>query len=166
MVFKVFAPLDGAENAPRSTQDAPKPVLKSYFFDVQNCDRFWCDLGSILGAFWEPFWLPKRVPKSTQFMTPSNGVPKKTQEAPKRPQESSQEAPRSPKRASRGAKSSPKRPQRVPREPSRGTKSPHPQDPVTTKPPNQQAVKQSNQGQGGRRHRASALKIYIVEAPH
>ena len=116
-------------------------------------------MGSILGAFWEAFWLPKGVPKPIKFASPSKGAPKRPQEGPKRPQESSQEAPRSPQRASRGPKSSPKRPQRVPREPSRGTKSPHPQDPLTTKPPNQQAVKQSNQGQGGRRHRASALKI-------
>ena len=104
-----------------------------------------------MGAFWEAFWLPKGVPKSIKFASPSK-------DAPKRPQESSQEAPRSPQRTSRGSKSSPKRPQRVPREPSRGTKSPHPQDRLTTKPPNQQAVKQSNQCQGGRRHRAPALK--------
>ena len=150
--MKVFAPQDGTEKVPRSTQDAPKTVLKRYFFDVQNYDRFWSVLGSILGAFGEAFWLPKGVPKSIKFASPSK-------DAPKRPQESSQEAPRSPQRTSRGSKSSPKRPQRVPREPSRGTKSPHPQDPLTTKPSNQQAVKQSNQGQGGRRHRASALKI-------
>ena len=89
--FNLFAPLDGAENAPRSTQDAPKTVLKSYFFDVQNYDRFWSVLGSILGAFWEAFWLTKGYQKSTKFMSPSKGAPQEAprglQEGPKRPQE-------------------------------------------------------------------------------
>ena len=110
MVFNVSAPLDDAENAPRSTQDAPKTVLKSYFFDVQNYDRFWSVLGSILGAFGEAFWLQKGHQTSIKFVSPSKGAP---QEAPSRPQE-----------APRELQEDPKRPRSSPKEPPRGTKRP------------------------------------------
>ena len=55
--MKVFAPQDGTEKVPRLTQDAPKTVLEGYLFDVQNCDRFWFVLGSILNASLEAFWV-------------------------------------------------------------------------------------------------------------
>ena len=42
---------------PKIPQDAPKTVLESYLFDVQNFDRFWFVLGSILVAFGDAFWV-------------------------------------------------------------------------------------------------------------
>ena len=125
--FNVFAPLDGAKNAPRSTQDAPKMVLKSYFFDVQNCDRFWSVLGSVLGAFSDAFWLQKGYQKSLEVVSPSKGASKRPQGGPKRPQESPKRSPRGPRRHPREPSRGLKRPKRHPREPQetpRGTKKP------------------------------------------
>ena len=123
--FKVFAPSDGAKNAPRSTQDAPKTVLKSYFFDVQNCDQFWSVLGSILGAFGEAFWLQKEHQKLIKFVSPSKGAPKRHQEGSKRAPRGPRSAPRGPKRHLREPQEAPRGPKRHPREPQenpRGTK--------------------------------------------
>ena len=131
--MKVFAPQDGTEKVPRSTQDAPKTVLKRYFFDVQNYDRFWSVLGSILGAFGEAFWLPKWDQKSTKFGSPSKGASKRPQEGPKRPQESPKRVSRGPKRAPRRPQEAPERhprePQETPREPQEAAK--RPQDKVS-----------------------------------
>ena len=120
--FNVFAPSDGAENDPRSTQDAPKTVLKSYVFDVQNYDRFWFVLGSILGAFGEALWLPKGYQKSLKFVSPNKGASKTPQGAPKRPQESPKRVPRGPRRTSREAPRGPKRPKRQPKRAPRDSK--------------------------------------------
>ena len=120
------------------------------------------DFGATWARFWVPFGSPfgsQKAPKINPIHVPEQWRP---QEAPRRSQEAPRELPRGPKKPQEGLKRRQKlaqKPQRVPREPSRGTKSTHPQDPLTTKPPNQQNVKQSSQDQGGRRHWASALKI-------
>ena len=113
--MKVFASQDGTEKVPRSTQDSPKTVLKSYFFDVQNYDRFWCDLGSIWGAFWEAFWLPKGHQKLIKFISSSKSDPKRLKEGPKRPQESPERSPRGPRRTPREPQKAPKRLQEHPK---------------------------------------------------
>ena len=157
MFFFVFAPSDGAENAPRSTQDAPKTVLKSYFFDVQNCDRFWCDLASILGAFWEPFWLQKgsqNQPNScSRAMAPPRSpkkLPRGPKRAPKRPQEAPsgpQEAPKARPRGPRTAQELPKSPQEDPRTPKSAQERPTgPFHHQTAKPASRQTTKPRSGG--------------------
>ena len=53
--FHQNRPQDEAEIGPRSPQDGTKTVLKSFFFDVKICLRFWSVLGSVLVAFGAPF---------------------------------------------------------------------------------------------------------------
>ena len=115
--FNVFAPSDSAENDPRSTQDAPKTVLKSYVFDVQNYDRFWFVLGSILGR-----------PCGSQKVTKnhSNSCPR-TRAPPRR----LKEPPRGPKRAPRGCQGAPGGPQERPQEAPSGLRG-NPREPQET----------------------------------
>ena len=52
--FHQNRPQDEAKIGLRSPQDGPKTVLKSFFFDVKICLRFWSVLGSVLVAFGAP----------------------------------------------------------------------------------------------------------------
>ena len=52
--FHQNRPQDEAKIRLRSPQDGSKTVLKSFFFDVEICLRFWCVLGSVLVAFGPP----------------------------------------------------------------------------------------------------------------
>ena len=55
MFFHQNRPQDEAKIGLRSPQDGPKTVLKSFFFDVEICLRFWSVLGSVLVALGAPF---------------------------------------------------------------------------------------------------------------
>ena len=52
--FHQNRPQDEAKIRLRSPQDGSKTVLKSFFFDVEICLRFWSVLGSVLVAFGPP----------------------------------------------------------------------------------------------------------------
>ena len=52
--FHQNRPQDEAKIRLRSPQDGSKTVLKSFFFDVEICLRFWSVLGSVLVAFGAP----------------------------------------------------------------------------------------------------------------
>ena len=52
--FHQNRPQDEAKIGLRSPQDGSKTVLKSFFFDVEICLRFWSVLGSVLVAFGPP----------------------------------------------------------------------------------------------------------------
>ena len=52
--FHQNRPEDEAKIRLRSLQDGSKTVLKSFFFDVEICLRFWSVLGSVLVAFGPP----------------------------------------------------------------------------------------------------------------
>ena len=54
--FGVFLPQDGSQNAPRSAQDGPKRLLKSFFFALENRLKF----GLVLGSILVDLGLPKR----------------------------------------------------------------------------------------------------------
>ena len=54
MFFHQNRAQDEAKIGLRSPQDGPKTVLKSCFFDVKICLRFWSVLGSVLVAFGAP----------------------------------------------------------------------------------------------------------------
>ena len=159
MVFQCFCLLTWRRKRPKITPRRLQDGLKEVLFRCSKLRsilvRFGLDFGCLLGGL----LAPKRGPKIDQIRVPEQGRP---QEAPRRPQEAPRELPRGPKKPSEGLKRLQKLAQEAPEGPKRALKrhqEPHPQDPLTTKPRNQQAVKQSNQGQGGRRHRASALKI-------
>ena len=67
--FHQNRPQDEAKIGLRSPQDSPKTVLKSFFFDVEICLRFWSVLGSVLVALGAPLGSQVGVkigPKSDQ----------------------------------------------------------------------------------------------------
>ena len=123
LFFHQNRPQDEAKIEPSSPQDGTKTVLKSFFFDVEICLRFWFVLGAVLTPFWVPFGTlfgtkicekidlksqdrPKSVPRA----------PKSRQEAPKKGQEAPKRHPRAPKRHPRELKRHPGDPKRHPRE--------------------------------------------------
>ena len=56
---RIFEPQDGLQNAPRSAQDDSKSLLKSNFFALENCLKFWLVLGRILVYFGSSLGGPK-----------------------------------------------------------------------------------------------------------
>ncbi len=67
MFFHQNRPQDEAEIGPRWPQDGTKTVLKSFFFDVEICLRFWSVLGSVwslLGSLLGAKLAPKSDQKS------------------------------------------------------------------------------------------------------
>ena len=89
-VFQGFVhqnrPQDEAKIAARSPQDGPKTVLKTSFFDVEICFRFWSVWGSILVTFGAPFGSQVGAqigPKIDQNRPATPDGPKGAQERPK-----------------------------------------------------------------------------------
>ena len=119
-------PPGATENDPRSPQDGPKTVLKSFFFDVQICLRFWFVLGAVLVPFWVPFGAPFGTKILQKIDLKSQDRLKSPQERPKSPQEppgGTQEGPRGIKRHPKRTKRHPKVPKRHPRVPERHSRA-------------------------------------------
>ena len=110
--FHQNRPQDEAKIGLRSPQDGSKTVLKSFFFDVEICLRFWSVLDSVLVAFGAPLGA-KLAPKSKKKSNKNRPVPP---DRPKTAQEHTKTAPRAPKRHPKGAQEHPRGTQKHPKE--------------------------------------------------
>ena len=112
-------PQDEAEIGPRSPQDGTKTVLKSFFFDVKICLRFWSVLGSVLVAFGAPFGSQVGAKVGQKIDQKTTCAPRPPQDRPRAPQERPKSAQEASKRRPRARKRHPKAPKRCPRAPRR-----------------------------------------------
>ena len=80
-------PQDEAKNDPRSPQDGSKTVLKSCFFDIKHCLRFWFVLVLVLVAFGVPFGSQVGAQIGPQIDQKSTCTPRPPQDRPRVPQE-------------------------------------------------------------------------------
>ena len=116
--FHQNRPQDEAKIGLRSPQDGPKTVLKTTFFDVEICLRFWSVWGSILVTFGAPFGSQVGAQIGPKFDQKSTCAPRRPQDRPRAPQERPKSAPRgtqkAPRRHPRAAKSPKKGPNRPP----------------------------------------------------
>ena len=85
--FHQNRPQDEAKIGLRSPQDGPKTVLKSFFFDVEICLRFWSVLGSALVAFGAPLGSQVGAKIGQKIDQKSTCAPRPPQERPRAPQE-------------------------------------------------------------------------------
>ena len=127
----------GPDIAPRWPQDRPKTILKSLFFRLRFCLRFWFVCDALLVPCWVSSWRPLGaraglVGLKTIKVDPWD--PKMPQEAAKTPQEvakTAQDALQDPRNRPRRSPRQPKRPPRPPKRSPRPPKMP----PKTTQDP-------------------------------
>ena len=98
MFFHQNRAQDEAKIGLRSPQDGPKTVLKTTFFDVEICLRFWSVWGSILVTFGAPFGSQVGAKIGPKIDQKSTCAPRPPQERPRAPQERPKSAPRASKR--------------------------------------------------------------------
>ena len=98
-------PQDKAEIGSRSPQDGTKTVLKSFFFDVKICLRFWSVLGSVLVALGAPFGSQVGAKNRQKIIKKTTCAPRPPQERPRAPQERSRALQQQPREAKRGSRS-------------------------------------------------------------
>ena len=116
MFFHQNRPQDEAKIGLRSPQDSPKTVLKSFFFDVEICLRFWFVLGSVLVALGAPLGGQVGAQIGQKIDQNSTCAPRPPQDRPRAPQERPKRAQEAPKKRPRAPKRHPKAPKRHPRE--------------------------------------------------
>ena len=118
LFFHQNRPQDEAKIEPSSPQDGTKTVLKSFFFDVEICLRFWFVLGAVLAPFWVPFGTLFGTKIGQKIDLKSQDRPKSPQERPKSPQEpprGTQEGPRGTQKAPKSTQKAPKSTQKAPK---------------------------------------------------
>ena len=106
--FHQNRPQDEAKIGLRSPQDGPKTVLKTTFFDVEICLRFWSVWGSILVTFGAPFGSQVGAQIGPKFDQKSTCAPRRPQDRPRSPKSTPRAPQERPKRHPEGTQKAPK----------------------------------------------------------